>query len=85
MLVLPVGLCFVVVTDGELWAAVEAAETQGATLCSPDRVLAKFVGLRLGCFLHFDSLHRTFLGAKAATDALAFVHAEELGLAFVGQ
>ena len=47
MLVLPVGLRFVVVTDGELRAAMETTETQSTTLCRPDRVLAKFVGLRL--------------------------------------
>ena len=62
VLVLPVSLRFVVVVDGELRAAVEAAEAQGATLCHPDRVLAEFVGLRLGCFLHLDSLHGAFLG-----------------------
>lgn len=85
MLVLPVGLRFVVVVDGEFRAAVEAAEAQGTTLCRPDRVLAGFVGLGLFRFLHLDSLHGTFLGAKAATDTLAFVHAEELGLPLVGQ
>ncbi len=85
MLVLPVSLRFVVVVDSKLRAAVEAAEAQCATLCRPDRVLAGFVGFGLCRFLHFDSLHRTFLGTQAATDTLAFVHAEELGLAFVGQ
>ena len=63
VLVLPVGLRFVVVTDSEFRAAVETAETQCAPLCRPDRVLAEFVGLGLVYFLHFDSLHRTFLGA----------------------
>ena len=69
MLVLPVSLRFVVVVDGELRAAVEAAETQCATLCRPDRVLAEFVGLGLFLFLflHLDSLHGTFLGTQAAT------------------
>ena len=85
MLVLPVSLRFVVVTDGELRAAVEAAETQCAPLSHPYGVLAEFVGLGLFRFLHLDSLHGAFLGTQSATDALAFIHPEELGLPLVGQ
>ncbi len=85
MLVLPVGLRFVVVVDSKLRAAVEAAEAQGATLRRPYGVLAGFVGLGLVCFLHLYGLHGTFLGTQAATDTLAFVHAEELGLTLVCQ
>lgn len=83
MLVLTVGLRFVVVVDGELRAAVEAAETQGATLRRPYGVLAEFVGLGLFRFLHLDCLHRTFLGAQPATDTSIFIYCKELGLTLV--
>ena len=75
----------VIVTDSELRAAVEAAKAQGATFCRPDGILAKFVRLGLGGFLHLDSLHRTFLGAKSATDTSLLVHGKELGLPLVSQ
>ena len=64
MLVLTVGLRLVVIVDGELGAAVEAAQAKGATLCRPNRGLAGFVGLGLGCFAHLYRLHRAFPGAQ---------------------
>ena len=85
MLVFPVSLRFVVVTDSEFWAAMEAAETQCATLCRPNGVLAEFVGLGLFSFLHVDSLHRTFLGAQPATETSIFIYCKELGMTLVCQ
>ncbi len=85
MQVLAVGLRFIVVTDSELRAAMETTETKSTTLCRPNGVLAKFVGFRLGCFLHFDSLYRTFLGAQTATDTNFLIYCKELRLTLVRQ
>ena len=85
MLVLPVGLRFVVVTAGELRATMKTTETKGTTLRRPNGVLAKFVGLGLCRFLHLDCLHRTFLGAKSATDTSFLIYCKELRLTLVRQ
>ena len=73
------------IADGELGAAVEAAQAKGAALCRPDRGLAGFVGLGLCRFLHLYRLHRAFSGAQPATDTQVFVCGEELRLSLVGQ
>lgn len=85
MLVLAVGLRFVVVTDSELRAAMEATEAQSTTLCCPNGVLAEFVGLSFCRFLHLNGLHRTFLGAQTTTDTSILIYRKELGLPLVRQ
>ena len=49
-----------VVLDGELRAAVQAAEAHHAAILDPDGMLV----------LHLNGLNRTFLGAKSAADAV---------------
>ena len=69
MEVLTVVLGFVIILDGKLGTAVQAAQAHGTVFLSPGGLAAD----------HFDGIHRAILGAEAAADAGIF-HMEVAGL-----